>query len=221
MAREYRVLLGYAIVFTLVYAIKPLSFIWIPIFIALQAGYLLYRNSTAFLTFRSRDNRFFIKSNQDRPYTSIELYRGVALLAAGLIYYLTRSYWQLNEYIDITILSVLLVTGVKEILARFFFTALPVLEILIKNNTVEIFKSGNLIKQVYQLKSFQISNQAIILSSGADDFELTELELTDEQVERLTGKFTTLVSLFKSNKQVHKQSVDRLKKYFSMSWNRR
>ncbi|MEL6559537.1 MAG: hypothetical protein AAFQ94_15205 [Bacteroidota bacterium] len=216
MPREYRILLGYTIVFTITSYTQSVLIVWLPVFLALTSMYALYRRSTLFGKFRMNDNRYFISSRYDQPFTRKDLYVGIALLSGGLVYYLIQSRFNFHELLDTAIISSFIIFGLAKVLSSLFLVALPVTELLIKDHSIEIIRYGSLLREFYDLTDFAVEDQSIALIAGSKRFELTDLFLSKEQKDSLTKTLDDFRQQQLRSSRIQRDSRKRLKAYFSL-----
>ena len=215
MAKEYLIIIGLIIFLMLQKIIGETLVIWYPIIVLTLSIYSIYRQSTIFQKYRLKDNRHFIKSKYDKPNFKKELIIGIVLSVAGIIFYVTKGTFNIEENLNIIITSSLLAIGLTNILLGLFFTPNPITEILVGKYSIQVIRGTRLVKEFYEISDFRISNDNIKLGTNKKWFELDSLELTSEQEHQLTNEFNTLMANSNNNINKRKRTILRLKRYFS------
>lgn len=215
MARTYKILLGYIVIFLATAVLQVSLIIWLPVSMSVISLYALYRRSTLFRKFRWRDNRYFIRSAYDQSFTRKDLYYGIILLVCGATYFFLQSYFNLDALLDTAIISSFAIFGLSKTLSSLFLEALPITELLIKDHSIEVIRNGRLQKEFYGLSDFNIDDQSITFNTKSKRFELTDLHLSKEQKEALTNELNAFRQLTTKTSQMQKDSIKKFKSYFS------
>ncbi|MCT4590845.1 MAG: hypothetical protein N4A71_23680 [Carboxylicivirga sp.] len=214
MTKEYRIILAFIFYLVLNHFVTN-GLEYYIVLVSILAIHSIYRQSTLFKRIHSKGKRYFIKSKFDKPNAKKNLAFGVAMIVSAIVFYILQSNFKLDQDLKIIIIYTLAIFGLSDIVFGLFLKPIPITEIIIGIRSVDIYRNGRLVKEIFYLNNYNVSNSKISFETMKTHFELDSLEISTEQINQLTNDLHLLVNDLNDESRRQKKARLRFKKYFS------